>query len=462
MMNMHPALSVQRSGAKQLSSLGASGSVSSSFPVLPPLVEDNYTKYPDSFQVTSEREPMTNSIPARAPALVSNSSIDGHLFTFPPGFSNDVHFSPVSPHGRNSRNSPFISQSSTEAALINHHDGNHDISWPTDSLEDFLNFPQNAPVQNGQVESGTGVITSEDHARRNDWQWVDGLISEMDPDWTELPNVNVADPEPKQPQIHQQQPVPSGEFHGVTNTLSNPPPAKSRMRWTPELHEAFVEAVNQLGGSERATPKGVKNLMNVEGLTIYHVKSHLQKYRTARDKPESSEGTSEKKSTPIEELKSADLKASMGITEALRLQMELQKRLHEQLEIQRKLQLQIEEQGQYLQVMFENQRKMEDGRMKAAASNPDDPSAPPSNVVLPSPADDKSVTLKPDQDKTGPGTSNANTIAEDSSWDMIMKQKSHEARSTEDRGPGDSDSNAPPTKRARADQTATSSTKICI
>jgi hypothetical protein len=131
-------------------------------------------------------------------------------------------------------------------------------------------------------------------------------------------------------------------------------------------------------------------------------------------------------------------------------------------QIQRKLQLQIEEQGQYLQVMFENQRKMEDDRMKAAASNPDDPSAPPSNVVLPSPADDKSVTLKPDQDKTGPGTSNANTIAEDSSWDMIMKQKSHEARSTEDQGPGDGDSNAPPTKRARADQTASSSTKICI
>ncbi|KAL1325644.1 hypothetical protein AAHE18_13G175200 [Arachis hypogaea] len=71
------------------------------------------------------------------------------------------------------------------------------------------------------------------------------------------------------------------EDDGEDNGEDNDDPSsqkKPRVVWSVELHRKFVAAVNQLG-LDKAVPKKILDLMNVEGLTRENVASHLQKYR---------------------------------------------------------------------------------------------------------------------------------------------------------------------------------------
>ncbi|GMH08200.1 hypothetical protein Nepgr_010040 [Nepenthes gracilis] len=148
--------------------------------------------------------------------------------------------------------------------------------------------------------------------------------------------------------------------------------SKTRIRWTPDLHEKFVECVNRLGGADKATPKAILKLMNSDGLTIFHVKSHLQKYRIAKFMPESTEGKSGKRYSSNDATQ-LDAKAGIQLREALQLQLDVQRRLHEQLEIQRTLQLRIEEQGRQLRMMFDQQQQTR--QTSFGNQNPDNKSA---------------------------------------------------------------------------------------
>ncbi|KAL3623404.1 hypothetical protein CASFOL_032220 [Castilleja foliolosa] len=140
--------------------------------------------------------------------------------------------------------------------------------------------------------------------------------------------------------------------------------AKPRLKWTHDLHERFVEAVNQLGGAEKATPKSVLKLMGIQGLTLYHLKSHLQKYRLSKnlsaqansgnnraytaDRPPEINGT--RLNDPNIATQTTK---NIHLGEAIQMQIEVQRRLHEQLEVQRHLQMRIEAQGKYLQSVLE-------------------------------------------------------------------------------------------------------------
>ncbi|MBA0687227.1 hypothetical protein Goari_014780 [Gossypium aridum] len=171
--------------------------------------KDKYSTSPSSFQVSSGREVMENSASLQESSLAPSNGTLGNS-SLSPSIVTDHMCASALPHVQHSHNPAFISQSSRDlaslppldasfsqstASLI-HTQGNKDVSWSLDRLQMFLDLPENNPAPNQLVESSTGVLASEDHNKKTNWQeWADDLINVVDPDWSKvLENTNVLNP----------------------------------------------------------------------------------------------------------------------------------------------------------------------------------------------------------------------------------------------------------------------------
>lgn len=160
-----------------------------------------------------------------------------------------------------------------------------------------------------------------------------------------------------------------GSYGGGAGAVALSRDPKPRLRWTPDLHERFVDAVTKLGGPDKATPKSVLRMMRMKGLTLYHLKSHLQKYRLGRQTKKATgleltnsggftaQGISFSTPAPPSVTAGGNSTGEMPLADALRCQIQVQQKLHEQLEVQKKLQMRIEAQGRYLKAILEKAQK---------------------------------------------------------------------------------------------------------
>ncbi|XP_019247847.1 PREDICTED: myb family transcription factor PHL11 isoform X3 [Nicotiana attenuata] len=126
----------------------------------------------------------------------------------------------------------------------------------------------------------------------------------------------------------------------------------------------FVKLIPQ----QKATPKSVLRLMGVKGLTLYHLKSHLQKYRLGQQAKKQNAAEQNKENSGdssgqfnlhssgpgTSSLSMNYIQGDVPIADAV---MSLQKRLQDQLEVQQKLQMRIEAQGKYLQAILSKAQK---------------------------------------------------------------------------------------------------------
>ncbi|XP_042440081.1 protein PHR1-LIKE 2-like isoform X2 [Zingiber officinale] len=110
-----------------------------------------------------------------------------------------------------------------------------------------------------------------------------------------------------------------------------------------------------------ATPKAIMRTMGVKGLTLFHLKSHLQKYRlgkqSGKELTEQSKDVSYLSENPSSSALSPrvptpDVNEGQEVKEALRAQMEVQRRLFEQVEVQKHVQIRMDAYQKYIDTLL--------------------------------------------------------------------------------------------------------------
>ncbi|XP_077221478.1 transcription factor HHO3-like [Tasmannia lanceolata] len=165
-------------------------------------------------------------------------------------------------------------------------------------LEEFIPIKRSSSSTSSQVENQQGIDTGnkDDDGNKPDWLRYVQL-------WNQDSQSDPPLPERHDP-AHKPQVVDPSKGKGAFRLFCNQnkrtesssggtgdekggqsSSRKARRCWSQELHRRFLHALQKLGGSHAATPKQIRELMKVDGLTSDEVKSHLQKYRLHTRRP---------------------------------------------------------------------------------------------------------------------------------------------------------------------------------
>lgn len=190
------------------SDFGFPTAMPSSFPTT---LEERYYhhNFPNSLWVSSGQELMNNNpVPCQVFPLVSGGTSSGNLFSSSSGFCNGVYVSSSSQARPSVSNMPRdrttvshvsgvgqfqeCSVQTQSLHLINQPQEQKNMTWSSDQLQGFFDFPVPADPQ---AESSNTMVSSEEVHSKSEWSdWANQLISDdgLEPNWSELlgdPNV---------------------------------------------------------------------------------------------------------------------------------------------------------------------------------------------------------------------------------------------------------------------------------